>query len=136
MLCVSQGEEGGRPLGSGSQGGCQAQGGGRAGLWTRLTSNSFQVLPKEFLPLRVAMSCLCSSSSKNVTALVVACLVDRGHLEYDAPVSKYWPEFAQNGKESITLADVMRHEAGLYKLNKFITLEDIQTEEIKVLLNL
>ncbi len=53
------------------------------------------------------------SSSKCVTALVVACMVDKGLLSYDEKVSKYWPEFAQNGKENVTVADVMRHEAGL-----------------------
>lgn len=53
------------------------------------------------------------SLSKNLAAIVVARLVADGHLDYNAKVSKYWPEFAQNGKEDITVADVLRHEAGL-----------------------
>jgi CubicO group peptidase (beta-lactamase class C family) len=36
--------------------------------------------------------------------------VHRGLLEYDAPVSQYWPEFAQEGKGHVTVADVLRHE--------------------------
>ena len=43
------------------------------------------------------------SSSKVVASLVVAMLADRGLLELNAPISKYWPEFAQHGKEKITV---------------------------------
>ena len=64
-----------------------------------------------------------------LTALVLA---DRGLLDLDAPVSQYWPEFAQNGKDLVTLATVLRHEAGLHQLNKTITLDDVQPEAIKV----
>ena len=46
-------------------------------------------------------------------ALVVAMLVDRGLLSYDDLVTKHWPEFGKNGKEHVTVADVMRHEAFL-----------------------
>jgi CubicO group peptidase (beta-lactamase class C family) len=42
--------------------------------------------------------------------------VDLGRLQYSDKVVKHWPEFGQNGKENITVADVMRHEGGLYKL--------------------
>lgn len=53
------------------------------------------------------------SVTKNLSALAIAHLVSKGHLDYQAKVAKYWPEFAQNGKEEITVADVLRHEAGL-----------------------
>lgn len=53
------------------------------------------------------------SVSKNISALVIAHQVSKGLIDYDEKVSKYWPEFAQNGKEDITVADVLRHEAGL-----------------------
>lgn len=53
------------------------------------------------------------SSSKVVTSIVIAHLVDQGVLDYQASISTYWPEFAQNGKENITLGQVMRHESGL-----------------------
>jgi CubicO group peptidase (beta-lactamase class C family) len=61
------------------------------------------------------------SSSKAMTSLVVARLVDQGLLEYNQTVAHYWPEFAAHGKENITVADVMRHSAGLAKINFILT---------------
>jgi len=56
---------------------------------------------------------VCFSTTKNTAAIVVALLVERGQLDYAAKVATYWPEFAENGKAAITLADVLRHESGL-----------------------
>jgi CubicO group peptidase (beta-lactamase class C family) len=53
------------------------------------------------------------STGKAVTALVVAWLVDQDRLDYDAPVADVWPEFAQAGKDAVTLAQVLSHQAGL-----------------------
>lgn len=53
------------------------------------------------------------STGKAITALVVAWLVDQGRLDYDAPVANVWPEFAQNGKDKVTLAEALSHQAGL-----------------------
>ncbi|TPN85573.1 beta-lactamase family protein [Mesorhizobium sp. CU2] len=53
------------------------------------------------------------SSTKGVVALAVAMLVERGKLDYAAPIAGYWPEFAAGGKEHITLEQVMSHQAGL-----------------------
>lgn len=53
------------------------------------------------------------SAGKGVVALAVAMLVERGKLDYAAPVARYWPEFAANGKQDITLDQVMSHQAGL-----------------------
>lgn len=53
------------------------------------------------------------STGKAVTALVVAWLVDQGRLDYDAPVAEIWPEFAQAGKDEVTLAQALSHQAGL-----------------------
>lgn len=58
------------------------------------------------------------SSGKNMEAVVLAMLVDRGLVKYDDAVSKHWPEFGQHGKQDVTLADVMRHEAGLSYFSK------------------
>ena len=55
-------------------------------------------------------------------------LADRGLIDHDKPVKEYWPEFAQNGKENITIADVGRHEAGLAKLHRSYKAEDCHTE--------
>ena len=53
------------------------------------------------------------STGKAITALVVAWLVDQGRLDYDAPASKVWPDFAQAGKDQVTLAQILSHQAGL-----------------------
>lgn len=53
------------------------------------------------------------SSGKAVLAMLVARAVTAGQIDYDAPVARYWPEFAGGGKETITVADVMSHQAGL-----------------------
>src|SRR5262245_59143629 len=51
------------------------------------------------------------SSTKGVLAGLVHLLAQRDQLALDAPVARYWPEFAANGKESITLRDVLTHRA-------------------------
>ena len=53
------------------------------------------------------------SVGKGVVALAVAMLVERGQLDYRAPVARYWPEFGANGKQHITVDQVMSHQAGL-----------------------
>ncbi|KHN86060.1 Beta-lactamase domain-containing protein 2 [Toxocara canis] len=64
------------------------------------------------------------SATKAVGALCIALLVDRGHLRYSDLVSQYWPEFAQNGKENITVDWIMSHRAGLAALDEPISRED------------
>lgn len=56
------------------------------------------------------------SASKGISATVLARLADRGLLDYTAPVAEYWPEFAANGKKSITVEQVLSHRAGLSAL--------------------
>lgn len=53
------------------------------------------------------------STSKGMTALCAHLLVDRGELDLDAPVSRYWPEFGQAGKEDIPVRWLLSHRAGL-----------------------
>jgi CubicO group peptidase (beta-lactamase class C family) len=53
------------------------------------------------------------SSGKNMEAIAMAMLVDRGLVDYDDLVTKHWPEFGANGKDTITVADVMRHSGGV-----------------------
>nr|HMT06757.1 serine hydrolase domain-containing protein [Pyrinomonadaceae bacterium] len=56
--------------------------------------------------------CPVYSATKPIGALVVATLVERGKLDYDAPVADYWPEFAANGKGAYTVAEALSHQAG------------------------
>src|SRR5580692_6659169 len=53
------------------------------------------------------------SSTKGVTAAAVAVLVGRGLIRYEDKVASVWPEFAANGKENVTIAQLMSHQAGL-----------------------
>ncbi|MEU6819973.1 serine hydrolase domain-containing protein [Streptomyces atriruber] len=53
------------------------------------------------------------STTKGMTALCAHLLVDRGELDLDAPVARYWPEFAQEGKADIPVRWLLGHRAGL-----------------------
>ena len=64
------------------------------------------------------------STTKGVTALAVAMCVERGLLDYGERVAAYWPEFAANGKDRITVAELLGHRAGLYTVDGPMTLEE------------
>ena len=53
------------------------------------------------------------STSKTMTALALLVLADRGQVDLAAPVARYWPEFAANGKGEVTIGQVLGHTAGL-----------------------
>lgn len=53
------------------------------------------------------------STTKVMTAFCIHMLVDRGLLDLDAPVAKYWPEFAQAGKQSLPVRYLLSHTSGL-----------------------
>lgn len=53
------------------------------------------------------------STTKTMTALCALILADRGDLDFDAPVARYWPEFAQNGKSEVKVSHLMAHSSGL-----------------------
>ncbi|MFG2572670.1 serine hydrolase domain-containing protein [Streptomyces sp. NPDC048481] len=53
------------------------------------------------------------SVTKTMTALCALVLADRGELDVDAPVARYWPEFAAAGKEGVLVRHVLSHTAGL-----------------------
>ena len=53
------------------------------------------------------------STTKTMTALTALLLAARGELDFDAPVARYWPEFAANGKAGVTVGHLMSHSSGL-----------------------
>lgn len=53
------------------------------------------------------------STTKTMAAICMLMLADRGEVDLDAPVATYWPDFAGQGKEGVTLAQVLGHTAGL-----------------------
>ena len=65
------------------------------------------------------------STTKGVSSLAVAVAASKGYLDYDARVVDYWPEFAQAGKESVTVRQLLSHQAGLSALDRPLTLEDL-----------
>jgi CubicO group peptidase (beta-lactamase class C family) len=58
------------------------------------------------------------SSTKGAVALCAHLLASRGELDLNAPVAQYWPEFAKNGKDGITVRHLLSHQAGLPALRQ------------------
>ena len=71
------------------------------------------------------------SSTKSLTSLAMAMMVDRGLISYTDKISKHWPEFGRDGKHGLTLADLMRHEAGLVTFDHEFEPLDFWPENIK-----
>jgi CubicO group peptidase (beta-lactamase class C family) len=65
------------------------------------------------------------STTKTMTALTALLLADRGELDFDAPVARYWPEFAANGKAAVKVSHLMSHSAGLSGWKEPITKDDL-----------
>ena len=57
------------------------------------------------------------SATKGLAAMTLAVAHSRGWLDYEERVSRYWPEFAQQGKERITVRQLLAHQAGLHVLD-------------------
>jgi CubicO group peptidase (beta-lactamase class C family) len=60
------------------------------------------------------------SASKGLAAMTLALAHSRGWLDYEERMATYWPEFAQNGKERVTVRQLLAHQAGLYALDEQI----------------
>jgi CubicO group peptidase (beta-lactamase class C family) len=69
------------------------------------------------------------STTKTMTALAMLVLADRGELDLHAPIAKYWPEFAQNGKARVLVRHVLAHTSGLPGWSEPMTLADILDHE-------
>jgi len=71
------------------------------------------------------------SSGKSLETIAIASLVGKELMRYEAKITEYWPEFGANGKEALTVAELMRHEAGLAAFNVSIDPADLLSENIK-----
>ena len=58
------------------------------------------------------------SATKGLAAMTLAVAHSRGWLDYEERVCAYWPEFAQQGKEGITVRQLLAHQAGLFAINE------------------
>jgi len=66
------------------------------------------------------------STTKGLSAMTLALANARRWLDYDAPVARYWPEFAQNGKAQVTVRQPPGHEAGLVLLDESLSLAKLR----------
>ena len=64
------------------------------------------------------------STTKGIAAIAVGICAQRGLIDYDAPVSKYWPEFAAKGKGEATVAQLLSHQCGLFSVQGEISLAE------------
>lgn len=58
------------------------------------------------------------SATKGLAAMTLAVAHSRGWLDYEQRVCRYWPEFAQHGKETITVRQLLAHQAGLFAFDE------------------
>ena len=58
------------------------------------------------------------SATKGLSAMTLAIAHSRGWLDYEERVATYWPEFAQHGKEKITVRQLLAHQAGLFAFDE------------------
>ncbi|OIK26120.1 EstA family serine hydrolase [Streptomyces malaysiense] len=70
------------------------------------------------------------STTKGPVALCAHLLADRGLLDLDAPVARYWPEFAAAGKEKVLVRHLLSHRAGLSGLREPHSLQDLYDWEL------
>ena len=75
-----------------------------------------QMGPNDPRPVQPDSLFLSFSVTKGVTALAIHILADRGIIDYDTPAAQYWPAFGQHGKDRITVAQVLSHQAGLHAM--------------------
>jgi CubicO group peptidase (beta-lactamase class C family) len=61
------------------------------------------------------------SVSKPFVATAIHLLAERGHLDVDEPMARYWPEYAVNGKDTITIRHVLQHRAGVPQMPPHLT---------------
>jgi CubicO group peptidase (beta-lactamase class C family) len=65
------------------------------------------------------------SATKGLAAMTLAIAHSRGWLDYNERVSVYWPEFAQHGKDRITVRQLLAHQAGLFAINEPVDRETV-----------
>lgn len=69
------------------------------------------------------------SATKPLTATAIHMLVERGQLDIEAPVADYWPGFAKNGKDAVTVRHVLTHQGGFPTGPGWLTWEHWRTRE-------
>ena len=65
------------------------------------------------------------STTKGVSSIALAPAHSRGPFDHDKNVSTYWPEFSENGKEDVTVRQLLSHQAGLSVIDAEMDLETL-----------
>ena len=78
---------------------------------------------KNLLPWEEDTLVLVFSTTKGMSGMTVAVAHSRGLFDYDEKVATYWPEFAQQGKEDVTVRQLLSHQAGLVVIDEKLTPE-------------
>jgi hypothetical protein len=76
-------------------------------------------------PWQADTMALLHSTTKGLSAMVMALAHSRGWLDYDAKVAMYWPEFAAQGKADMTVRQLLAHQAGLFGFDEHVDREII-----------
>jgi CubicO group peptidase (beta-lactamase class C family) len=84
------------------------EGATRVDLWGGVRGRAADAAPWDVDTISIVASC-----TKAATALCAHVLIHRGLLDLHAPVARYWPEFAANGKGDVTVAMMLNHSAGV-----------------------
>lgn len=69
--------------------------------------------------------CTVYSTTKGLTTVCAHRMVEQDKLDLDAPVARYWPEFAQAGKEAVTVNMLLCHTAGLHTAGRKLAPDDL-----------
>jgi CubicO group peptidase (beta-lactamase class C family) len=88
-------------------------------LWGGVTA------PGEPKPYTADTLQLVASTTKGVVAIAAHMLAQEGKLDFDAPVTRYWPEFGAEGKERIPVRWLFSHRAGLAAIDRPLSLDDV-----------
>lgn len=84
---------------------------------TKVLSESYGTIDESSnIPLSSSNLFLSFSVTKGVVALLVHILVDKGFIEYDQYICHYWPNFKNNGKDKITIRQILSHQSGLHRM--------------------
>jgi CubicO group peptidase (beta-lactamase class C family) len=81
-------------------------------------------------PRTPATTQTCFSCSKGVVATALLILIERGELELDAPVARYWPEFAEHGKGDLLVRHIVSHMSGQPAFRAALTPEDLADDAL------
>jgi CubicO group peptidase (beta-lactamase class C family) len=74
----------------------------------------------------------CHSTTKTMTTIAALVAADRGLIDLDEKVAKYWPEFAQNGKENILVRHILGHSSGVAGWDEAMTWDDVYNLEYSI----